>query len=436
MKNALLTALCLMIWQIAFAQIPTIQEILKEQNKTRNQVQIRDADVYVVDSVYCYQRNQMTGEDEPVSRVYNLEFTELGIVFESLQQQYDPTNQLWVNSLYTTYTFDGNDELIETVNEVWEDNDWVNGTRVLNGLDGDGDILSVLNQHWENGAWVNDNRSTFTYNASDDNDKLVYEIWQDNDWQPDFQIFYAYNNDHLLVASIFQKWDESANAFGNINRIFRSYFTGTDLISEETAEVWDAFATTPDWIPSSRLTFEYDSEGKQLSLLRESYNAVEEIYVNAELVEEAYSMEGDNVSSITKGWQSEMWVNLSKIGREFDEAGNLKVFRFSFWQDEEWAEASHCEFFCTLTFVDDVTEIEHELNCKMPNPFSNGQSILCKDIPNNETLELIIYDLNGKKIIAQPFDSQMNIASFSKGIYFFTIQNQHKIVFREKIVVE
>ena len=55
MKNALLTALCLMIWQIASGQMPSIQEILKAQNEAKNQVQLRDADVYVVDSVYCYQ---------------------------------------------------------------------------------------------------------------------------------------------------------------------------------------------------------------------------------------------------------------------------------------------------------------------------------------------------------------------------------------------
>lgn len=436
MKNALLTTLCFLIWQAVTAQMPTIQQILKEQKEVKNRVQMRDADVYVVDSVYCYQRNQATGEDVPVSRVYNLEFTELGVVFESLQQLNDVDNQVWVNDRYTTNTFDSNDELIETVNEIWDGDAWMNDNRTLNGLNGDGDIVSVMNQHWENGAWVNDNRSTFTYNASNDNDKLIYEIWEDNAWSPDFQIFYAYNTDHLLVASIFQKWDAGMNAYGNINRIFRSYFAGTDLISEETAEVWNVGAADPDWIPSSRLTFEYDGDGNQLSRLREAYNVTNEVYSNAELVEDGYDSESNNVSTITKVWQSEMWVNQSKIDREFDEVGNLKIFRFSFWQNDAWTEASYCEFFCTLTFVDNVTETEQTLDCKMPNPFINGQFISCKNLPQNEILDLKIYDLNGKLVVSQLFDNQVNTTQFSKGIYFFTIQNKGNIVFKEKVIVE
>lgn len=436
MKNALLTTLCLLIWQVTFAQMPTIQEILKSQKENKKFAQLRDADVYVVDSVYCYQRNQTSGEDIPVSRVYNLEFTELGVVFESLQQLYDVDNQVWINDRYTTNTFDANDELIEVVNEIWDGTTWMNSTRILNELNNNGEIGTVINQHWESGEWVNDNRSTFTYNASNDNDKLVYELWEDNDWSPDFQIFYAYNTDHLLVASIFQKWDANANMYGNINRTFRSYFTGTDLVSEETAEVWDAFAADPDWIPSSRLTFEYDSDDNQLSRLRESWNNVEEIYVNAELVTDAYSPEGYNVETITQVWQNNAWANQNKTSQEYDEVGNLTIFRFSFWQNDDWTEASHCEFFSTLTFVDDVTEVENELNCKLPNPFSNGDFILCENMRQNETLDLTIYDLNGKMVLSKPFDNQVNTSHFSKGIYFFTIQNKGNIIFREKIIID
>ena len=436
MRNLLCAVFLLLIWNIASAQIPTIQEILKEQKHLRNQVNERDADIYVVDSVYCFQQNQSTGEDIPVSRVYNLELTDMGLVFEQLQQVYDVDNDLWVNDLYTTNTYDGNDDLVESVIEIWDGAGWMNESRILNGLDNNGDIVSVVNQSWNGSDWQNNNRSTFTYNTSGDNDKLVYEIWEDNDWSADFQVFYAYNGDHLLVASIFQKWSETTNNYENVNRIFRSYFAGTGLVSEETAEIWDANLPTPGWVASSRLTFEYDGNGNQLSRLREGWSTVNEIYDNVELIEDGYSSEGENVATITKFWQNNEWVNQGIIEREFDGNGNLLVFRYSYWSGSQWVEASHCDFFYTLTIVDNVVEIDRDLDCKMPNPFSNGQVILCENLPQTEVFDLKIYDLNGQIKIAQSFENQVNVASLSKGIYFFTLQNKGKIVFREKVIVE
>lgn len=436
MKNALFFILFIFIWNVASAQIPSIEEILKEQKENRTRVNERDADVYVVDSVYCFSHSPDTGLDTPVSRVYNLELTDEGLIFESLEQVFDADLQIWNNSRYTTNTYDGNDDLVETINEIWNGTDWVNDSRTLNGVSSSGDIESIINQTWDGSAWENVNRSIFSYNAAADNDKLTNELWDGSDWNPDFQIFYAYNTEHLLVASIFQKWDTNVGNYVNINRIFRSYFTGTTLISEETAEIWNVNLTTPGWEASSRLTFEYDGNSNQLSRLREAWNAVEEIYVNAEIVEESYSAEGDNLSSITKVWQSEMWVNQGKVDREFDEASNLTVFRFSFWSGTDWVEASHCDFFYTLTIVDDVTEVLQNINCTMPNPFSNGQSILCENLPQNENYDLKVYNLNGELKVAQPFDSQIDVSKFSKGLYFFTIENKGTIVFKNKVVIE
>ncbi|MFT4762006.1 MAG: hypothetical protein ACI9LN_003989, partial [Saprospiraceae bacterium] len=435
MKKVLFSTLCLLVWQVASAQMPTVEEILKEQKEKKNRVNERDADTYVVDSVYCFLHSPASGIDNPVNRAYNLGFTAEGLVFESLEQNYDADNQIWINNRHTINTYDGNDGLVETINEIWDGAGWINDSRMLNGLNNDGDIESIINQVWNGSDWENTSRVTFTYNASGDNDKLLNDLWEDNDWEPDFQFFYAYNTEGLLIASIFQKWDSNLGNYANINRVFRSYFTGTELISEETAEIWDVNLSTPDWLESSRLTFEYDGDGNQLSRLRESWSTAEEIYVNAELMEEGYDSEGDNVSSIMKIWQAEEWVNQGKIDREFDEASNLTAFYFSFWSGTDWIEASHCDFFYTLTIVDNVTEVAQNLDCKMPNPFGNGQAILCKNMPQNEAFDLIIYNLNGKMMTAQPFNNQLDVSNFSKGIYFFTIENKGNIVFREKVIV-
>ena len=63
-----------------------------------------------------------------------------------------------------------------------------------------------------------------------------------------------------------------------------SYFTNTNLVSEESAEIWDPYGE--EWLPSSRTSYNYDGDGNQLARLREAWNAQDEAYINAELVED------------------------------------------------------------------------------------------------------------------------------------------------------
>ena len=413
-------------------QAPDIQTVIQNHQTKSNRVHERDADVFIVDSVYCYQRDQATGQDIPVSRVYNLEYSDMGLVFEDLLQTYDAVNQTWVNSQYTTKTFDGNDELIENLVETWDGSDWVNSTRTLNTINTLGDVEEVLNQTWDNGAWVNVDRNVFTYDMSNNNDKLLYDIWSGTDWEPDFQIFFAYNTENQRVASIFQKYLNGS--YVNINRTFISYFDNTDLISEESAEVWDA--TNSEWLSSSRLSFDYDSEGNQLSRLREAWNAQEEIYVNAEITEDTYSSEGYNAATVNKTWNGTDWVNNNLIQRTFDEDGNLKIFRFSFWQNDAWVEASHCEFFCTLIFVDNVDNQEKVDQCSIPNPFLPGQYISCTKSSNYEQLQLEIIDPNGKTVLVQPLDQFIDGSKLQNGWYIFQIKKENLPIQTEKIIVQ
>ncbi|MFT4972348.1 MAG: hypothetical protein ACI9JY_001552, partial [Saprospiraceae bacterium] len=41
MKKVLFSTLCLLVWQVASAQMPTVEEILKEQKEKKNRVNER-----------------------------------------------------------------------------------------------------------------------------------------------------------------------------------------------------------------------------------------------------------------------------------------------------------------------------------------------------------------------------------------------------------
>lgn|GEM_PF-981994 len=68
-----------------------------------------------------------------------------------------------------------------------------------------------------------------------------------------------------------------------------------------------------------------------------------------------------------------------------------------------------------------------------PNPFSEKLNIR---IDNNEPAEIIIYDMNSKKVFHKNFTNtvSINTRSFAKGIYIYEVKNKNGYLKREKIV--
>ena len=152
---------------------------------------LRAQDFYVVDSLYCYTHDPVTQAPTPTERQYNLAFTQDdGEVLESRKEERPSWTAQWRNSTYTTYVYDGQNNLIEQTEQRWDTlaNDWKNYKRTQNTPNPNGDYTLVLNQQWSNGSWQNIDKVISTFNANGHIETLSQELWDAgmNSWQKNF----------------------------------------------------------------------------------------------------------------------------------------------------------------------------------------------------------------------------------------------------------
>jgi uncharacterized delta-60 repeat protein len=103
---------------------------------------------------------------------------------------------------------------------------------------------------------------------------------------------------------------------------------------------------------------------------------------------------------------------------------------------------------CTTTATATVNQpplsvVQNDLKIDVnviPNPFNNTAQLILEGLENSENLELEIYNLNGQRIQflndTQNGQFQLSRGEMSQGIYFFSVQQNGKVVARGKMVVE
>ena len=87
--------------------------------------------------------------------------------------------QLWDDSFgwitKHTYTYDGNNNIIEDLVQGWDGSNWVNSWKNTYIYDMNNNMIEDLRQHWDGSSWVNDWKHTYTY---DGNNNMIEDLEQ------------------------------------------------------------------------------------------------------------------------------------------------------------------------------------------------------------------------------------------------------------------
>ncbi len=119
------------------------------------------------------------------------------------------------------------------------------------------------------------------------------------------RITYNYNDDLSLNYFINADWynGEWINAEKHTN----TYNSEGKLISV----LWESFnSTTKEWQQSGKDIFNYDSLKNRINYLYQVYNGQE--FINELSYEYCYSTTNNVISSLVKVWNNSRWVNVSK----------------------------------------------------------------------------------------------------------------------------
>ncbi len=425
--------------------LSNVGEVLNLADVVRSKkVQPRSGDFYVVDSLYCYSTDPNSQVTTPVSRQYNLEFSEAGEALFAFTQNYFSSLVEWRNISATHSTYDPDGNLIEQRVETWDtlSQAWVNQQLTINTPNGNGDFINVLNREWHNGAWRNKDRVIISYDQNNLLQSLEQELWDTltNAWKNNLIIYYAVNPNETIASTLFQIWDPAASVFKNISSTFHTYdpvFSEREI--EQVAKIWVASPPSAgDWLNSSRTTKGYDPGGNPTEQIVQYWNTLDSTWLNQSRTLQNFNA-ADQVTLRTElTWDGAQWNNFFQTNYVYDPNANLTNFEVSQWQGNGWQALSECIFFWRFHHEVATTEIPPAAVCQFPNPMRPGDAIHCPSLPSGETFRLALFDLQGKMVFSKNVDNQSftNIAAdLPTGVYALTLSGKQGILLSQKIII-
>lgn len=239
---------------------------------------------------YVYDENDLVSEElvkawvDPSwvnSERYLYEYDANDNVTFETSQSWNATE--WINSNRTVYTFNSN-QLTEKLYQQWNVTDWSNVDRyqytyvnnnlteelfqqyisgwnnvtlIQNSYNGENNIIETLNKIWESGGWFLEERNTHQYSNGNLTVVTMQEGWIDTIWTNIGLYTKNYNSNNFLIEYISQYW-HSLNGWINQQRWVITPTTDNKFL-EWVTQFWQ----NNNWENFSRLISTYDANGNE-----------------------------------------------------------------------------------------------------------------------------------------------------------------------------
>ncbi len=417
------------------AQQTTVADFLQRFHNADEINALTTASEWLVDSTYCFNVNQESGEEFPTNRQYNAEYNEDGRILLQFDQVYIEGN--YVNTDRRHFTYGVGEFLTESRHEVWdgETNAWTNSDRILFTYNPAAEAYSeYIYQNFINGNWVNSSRTVDTHNATHQKlDKTEGYLWENGAWVKDFEFIYSVNITTLnTVATLFKKRND-AGVLANSSRTFSEF---DDSGMNEVRVNHETFQDGV-WVPSSRTDRAFDGENRVVSDIQSYYDVNNETYIPQTKLETEYNAGGEIglISGFGYDDAQGVFIPSYRTTYSYDANDNFTEFSNEIYQNETWVYTGRCELFWSLYQVNATRNFTNLFDCKIPNPYRNGQSFTCDF---DQKAELKIFDLSGVLIEAKTVDLNNRIrikGGLNPGLYIVLLQNDNGILYRKKITI-
>ena len=144
---------------------------------------------------------------------------------ERLDQVWDGFN--WVNNKKYSHTYDDNSNLTEWFYHSWIDFNWVNNYKVSYTYDNNNNLTEWFGQTWDGSNLINSWKYSSTYDDNNNQTERLDQVWDGSNWVNNWKYSYTYDDNNNLIELIEQDWD-GAN-WVNSWREIRSYSPMTTI---------------------------------------------------------------------------------------------------------------------------------------------------------------------------------------------------------------
>ena len=346
----------------------------------------------------------------------------------------DWKNGAWQNSNKTAYTYDGNEFLISTLSQSWDETlpGWVNSTKSLHSNNPDGTVNNTIAQIWDDqdNVWKDMQRITYTYNTAKKVLTAVTEMWTGSDWLNFAKQTNTYDVNNYLTKELSQTWD----FVSNWNNVRQSNYTNNPdgTPNQVIDQVW--IVIPGNWTDSERSTFTYNASGGVLTELHEVWSTG--TWVNNALYTNTWDLNNRITKELSQAWVTGInnWDNEAQSDYAYNTDGTLYQIVSQSWQTDTdtWLNAQRI----TFTYVPTTgrQEIRERASFILyPNPA--GDFVTIRSDYDVHSAKYSLEDQSGKQVITGKLGgtiTTLDISRLPAGIYFLRVgergQNIYKIL--------
>lgn len=427
-----------LLWSWLLVSVCSLQAQYFDYQKIRNnqpdQIRLRSGEIFIADSVRCFQYNEALNDVVPQLREYALENNDQGEVTRKLVEYWDVTALEYLQREMILRNFNSNGDLIEEIKQIVSDgsDDFVNSTRVSYILNGAANPNETIHEEWDGEKWRLQSRELYEYQAGVRPTLFTFQLYENDAWQNQFRSFTNYDEMGKEASTLFQTWNDGV--WLNGNRTFLEY-DSTGQLAQTNREFWDVMAE--EWLLSSREVQVYQF-GQNTETRDELYQDFTESWLPQQRALKFYDEAGNLFQVTRQTYFNDDWVNVFKNISIYDENGNLIRAVGELWVEDDWRTQNSCDFYYSL-FVTNVQDVlTTQLDCTYANPFLTGSSFDCMGLVEMQTAQLRIFNTQGQQIHYQDITNADNFNINKKmptGLYQIVIQTERGIVFSEKIFV-
>jgi hypothetical protein len=354
-----------------------------------------------------------------------------------ISYNYSHSTPGWENLNRTTRTFDANNRIATSIDEVWDNSSgsWKNDVKYLYQYDANSNIVEEIRQSWNTSGsqWYNFRKQLYSYDAN--NNRILHTglTWQPaNGWINSTMETTTYDANSNILSSLNQVWNTGTTAWVNSSK--RDYtYTGTQL-DQHLLQTWQL--STSSWKNVSKETYLYNGAGDNIEAIYQTWTTSPGIFDNFSKLLFTYDANHNAVAVIRQVWDnvSNSYNNNQKDTYTYNSYNQITSVTDEYWKTGniwEPTTGSMMQRFHYETYTtNDVKEISKGGNLVLyPSPAHDAVTIHLQ-WNEKQSFSVAIIDAMGKLWMnwIQPttasYQDKLNIRSLANGNYWIVIKGE------------
>ncbi|MFH1121245.1 MAG: T9SS type A sorting domain-containing protein [Bacteroidota bacterium] len=372
-----------------------------------------------------------------------------------IYQEYAPGIGEWYDYSKTEYTYNASGQNTIATESYYNpesgnyepDGKWVYSYAGNN-------MVELLMSYWDSdiGQWEDVYRNNYAYNPDGTLSTVLEYMWDGESWQPVAKTENTYDAGGNLITALYYYWNEDTSEWFVSGKTENSY-NANGTIAVSTDFMWDVGMNS--WVGTYREEYTYNGSWQLTVLNYSTWESTGSIWIND--YRDEYTYDGNqNITMITgteliegnwyPEYKNEFTYNntysYDDLVLPYDFTNESGIFNhmITLVVEYEYDGSTFIEIDRSIAEYSEVNITGIPVNTAgtariFPQP-AIGQITFGWD-SNLPVLDLTVYDINGKKVMAQAIENKVPVQAgqLAPGLYFYRLTGNNQTEYTGKLII-